>query len=93
MVAYRNLIRAAARNARTASLSGGAPACATAQRVCHVGPKQFREFAHECVRSAEFTADERQRQVLFDLAKQWMQAALAVEGSIALIDDYTPLVP
>jgi hypothetical protein len=84
MVAYRNLIRAAARNARTASLSGGAPA---------VGPKQFREFAQECVRSAEYTADERQRQVLFDLAKQWMQAALAVEGSIALIDDYTPLVP
>jgi len=54
---------------------------------------EFREFAQECVRGAEEAKDERQRQILLELAKQWMHAALQVEESIALIDDDTPLVP
>jgi hypothetical protein len=57
------------------------------------GPKEFREFAQECVRWAEETQNERERRVLLDLARKWTLAALAVEGSIALIDDDAPLVP
>ena len=73
---------------------GGALACVVnVQRDWHIGPKAFREFAQECVRWAEDTKDERQRQVLLDLAKRRMQAAMAVESSIVSIDDDTPLVP
>lgn len=56
-------------------------------------PKEYRQFAQECMRAAEETNDEEQRQLFLDMAKQWMQAALQVEGSIALIDDDTPLPP
>jgi hypothetical protein len=50
-------------------------------------PKEFREFAEECLRWADETKSERHRQVLLDMAKTWMQAALQLERSLALIDD------
>ena len=52
-------------------------------------PKEFREFAQECLRWADETKSERHRQVLLELAKTWMQAALQLERSFALIDDDT----
>jgi hypothetical protein len=53
-------------------------------------PKEFREFAQECSRWADETQSERHRQVLRELAATWMQAALQLERSLALIDDSTP---
>jgi hypothetical protein len=50
-------------------------------------PKEFREFAQECARWADETRSERHRQVLLDMAKTWMQAAVQLERSLALIDD------
>jgi hypothetical protein len=50
-------------------------------------PKEFREFAQECLRWADETKSERHRQVLLDMAKTWMQAASQLERSLALIDD------
>jgi hypothetical protein len=58
-------------------------------------PNDFREFAQECLRWADETKSERHRQVLWDMAATWMQAALQLERSLALIDDDTrhPRVP
>src|SRR5947209_10553264 len=58
-------------------------------------PKEFREFAQECLRWADETKSERHRQVLLDMAATWMQAALQLERNFALIDDDTryPRVP
>ena len=53
-------------------------------------PKEFREFAQDCLRWADETQSERHRQVLLDIAKTWMQAALQLERSLALIDDSMP---
>jgi hypothetical protein len=53
-------------------------------------PKEFREFAQECLRWADETKSEQHRQVLLDMATTWMQAALQLERSLALIDDSTP---
>jgi len=51
-------------------------------------PREFREFAQECLRWADET--EQHRQVLLDMATTWTQAALQLERSLALIDDSTP---
>jgi len=64
-------------------------------------PKQFREFALECMRRAEEAHDERQRQALLAMAARWMRAAVRVEGSsigpldddVSRLDDEAPLVP
>ena len=53
-------------------------------------PKEFREFAQDCLRWADETQSERHRRVLLDIAKTWMQAALQLERSLALIDDSVP---
>jgi hypothetical protein len=50
-------------------------------------PKEFREFAQECLRWADETKSERHRQILRDTAATWMQAALQLERGLALIDD------
>lgn len=55
--------------------------------------KEFREFALRCMDWAEEARDERQRQVMRDLAAQWMRSAVRVERSIARLDDDVPLVP
>jgi hypothetical protein len=57
------------------------------ERAVAASPKEFREFAQECLRGADETKSERHRQVLLDMAKTWMQAALQLERSLALIDD------
>jgi hypothetical protein len=49
--------------------------------------KEFREFAQECLRWAEETRDEKERQALLDLAKQLAHAALHT------VEDDTPLAP
>jgi len=53
-------------------------------------PKEFREFVEECLRWSDETKSERHRQVLLDMATTWMQAALQLERSLALIDASTP---
>jgi hypothetical protein len=50
-------------------------------------PKEFREFAQECLRWATETKSERHRQVLLEMAKTWMQGALEVEHNLGLMDD------
>lgn len=56
-------------------------------------PDEFRAFARECLRWAEETSDEKHREVLLDLAKQWMHAALQTEKTIDVIADDAPLLP
>ena len=56
-------------------------------RVMPSSPKEFREFAQECLRWGRRDQSERHRQVLRDMAATWMQAALQLERSLALIDD------
>jgi hypothetical protein len=51
--------------------------------------EEFREFAQECLRWAGETKSERHRQVLLEMARTWIQAALEVERSLGLIDDST----
>jgi hypothetical protein len=41
-------------------------------------PKEYREFAQECLRWAAETKSERHRQVLLEMAKTWTQAALEI---------------
>jgi hypothetical protein len=48
--------------------------------------KEFRAFALECLRWADETREETHRQILLDLATQWMQAALAAERSIPPVE-------
>src|SRR5262245_62114827 len=55
-------------------------------------PKDFRDFGLECIRWAEAARDERHRQVLVDLARQWMKAAVQMERSFALLDDESPVM-
>ena len=45
-------------------------------------PKDFREFAQECLRWAGETKSDRHRQVLLEMARTWIQAALELEGSV-----------
>jgi hypothetical protein len=54
-------------------------------------PDEFREFAQECLRWAGETKSERHRQVLLEMARTWIQAALEVEGSLKLSPDAAPL--
>ena len=56
-------------------------------------PKEYREFGQECLRWADETRSERHRQVLLEIAKTWMQAALEVERSWALMEDAPPPKP
>jgi hypothetical protein len=50
-------------------------------------PKEYREFAQECLGWAAETKSERHRQVLLEMAKTWTQAGLEIERSWGLIDD------
>jgi hypothetical protein len=50
-------------------------------------PKEYREFAQECSHWATETKSERHRQVLLEMAKTWMQAALEVERNLGPMDD------
>jgi hypothetical protein len=47
--------------------------------------EEFRDFALECLRWAGETKSERHRQVLLEMARTWIQAAVEVEtGSGAI---------
>jgi hypothetical protein len=51
-------------------------------------PKEFREFAEECLRRADETKSERHRKALLSLATTLVQSALQLErSSLALIAD------
>ena len=52
-------------------------------------PKEFREFAEECLRWADETKSERHRQGLLNLATTLVQAALRLERASGRIDDST----
>jgi hypothetical protein len=60
---------------------------AWAGRAMPASPIELREFAQECLRSADETKSERHREVLLNMAKNLMEAALQLERSLALIDD------
>jgi hypothetical protein len=53
--------------------------------------EEFREFAQECLRWAGETRSERHRQVLLEMARTWIQAALEVEGSAGRSPEAAPL--
>jgi hypothetical protein len=50
-------------------------------------PKEYREFAEDCLRWAAETKSERHRQTLFEMAKTWMQGALEIERNLGLTAD------
>ena len=54
-------------------------------------PKEFREFAQECMRWAGDTKSQRHRQVLLEMARTWLQAALELESSLGLSRGGAPL--
>jgi len=56
-------------------------------------PKECRDFALECARQATETQDERLRGILLETARLWLDTALHLERSFALIDDEPPLLP
>src|SRR5262245_9251333 len=53
-------------------------------------PKEYRRFALECGKRAAQTKDERLRKLLKDESRLWMEVALEVERSWALMDDDDP---
>ena len=52
--------------------------------------KEYARFALECGKRAEQTKDERLRKLLTQEARLWMEVALEVERSWALMDDDDP---
>jgi hypothetical protein len=53
-------------------------------------PKEYRRFALECDEKAAQSKDEQLRKLLKDESRLWMEAALEVELSWALMDDDDP---
>ena len=53
--------------------------------------KELREFAQECLRWAGETKSERHRQVLLEMARTWIQAAVEVERNLGLLPEGLPL--
>jgi hypothetical protein len=49
-------------------------------------PKEYREFAQDCLRWGAETKSDRHRQILSEMAKTWMQAALELESHLGLMD-------
>ena len=49
-------------------------------------PKEYREFAQDCLRWGAETKSDRHRQILLEMAKTWMQAALELESDLGLMD-------
>jgi hypothetical protein len=46
-------------------------------------PAELREFAQECLRWAGETKSQRHRQVLLEMARTWLQAAVKLEGGLS----------
>jgi hypothetical protein len=53
--------------------------------------QEFRKFALECGKQAAATQDERLRKVLMGTARLWMDIALQIERSWALMNDEEPV--
>ena len=56
-------------------------------------PKEFREFALECLRRADQTREERIRQILLNMAAHSMRAAVQVERATAVINEEQSFIP
>jgi hypothetical protein len=50
-------------------------------------PKEYRDFAIEIGKHVSATRDERLRETLLEMARLWIETALQVERSWALVDD------
>ena len=66
------------------------PPVSRAERAMAASPEEFREFAQECLRWAGETKSERHRQVLREMARTWIEAALELERSV--LGAATPLL-
>ena len=56
-------------------------------------PKEFREFALDCLHRADEATEKRNRQMLLDMAAHWMRAAVQLEKTIIAIDNEASLIP
>lgn len=50
-------------------------------------PKDYREFALDCIRWARQTKNPTHRQVMLDLARTWARTAVIAEESLVLMED------
>ena len=51
-------------------------------------PKDYRDFALDCLRWAERTSNPSHKQVMYDLARTWMNTARIAERTLDLAADY-----
>jgi hypothetical protein len=54
-------------------------------------PREFREFALDCLRRSQNARDETERQLLLDFAARWMRAVINMEAQLS--DDDAPFSP
>ena len=52
-------------------------------------PKEFREYADKCSRWAGTAKSEHERDFFLNIARTWLDAALRVEMTLAIIDEHT----
>ena len=52
--------------------------------------KICREHAYKCIQTAETIPPGAQREMFFDMAKQWTDLAINIEGSEALANPSSP---
>ena len=52
--------------------------------------KICRDHAYKCIQTAETIPPGAQREMFFDMAKQWTDLAINIEGSEALADPSSP---
>ena len=52
-------------------------------------PKEFREYADKCIRWAGTAKSEHERDFFLKIARTWLDAALRLERTLAIIDEHT----
>jgi hypothetical protein len=52
--------------------------------------KTCRDHASKCIQTAETIPSGAQREMFFDMARQWTDLAINIEGSEALADPASP---
>jgi hypothetical protein len=50
-------------------------------------PADFRQFARDCQRWADQARNPSHRQIMTDMARTWMQVAMAVERNMGLMEE------
>jgi hypothetical protein len=50
-------------------------------------PREFREYADKCIRWAGTAKTEHERDFFLKIARTWLDAALRVERTLAIIDE------